>query len=145
MSIFDGYRHEEATVLEPGVHRVAVTEVEEAISKSSGSPMLVITMQPSGSKIEIRHYIVKNEYFNRNMTGFYDCFGIEEGDTDMIGWVGAVGAAQIVEDENGYLKIRRLIRRDRQGTLPPWEGELPVRQSVTDEFVQADDDDDLPF
>lgn len=144
MGIFDDFAREEAPRLEPGDYRVEVADVEETTSKSSGSPMLVITLRPNGAKITVRHYIVKNEYFNRNMTEFYDSFNIDFGDQNILSWIGAVGAAKLIEDENGYLKVKRLIHKDKQGSLPPWAGKMPERQKVLlDE--NGDPDDDLPF
>lgn len=143
MSIFDGYRREESTRLEPGDYRVAITGVEETVSKI-GNPMLVVTVRPSGSDIRIKHYIVKNDYFNRNLTSLKDSFGIADEDNEILGWIGAAGAARLAEDDRGYLKVRWFIHRDKQGTLPPWEGEQPSRQQVQD-FEELADDDDLPF
>lgn len=144
MGIFDNFVREEAPRLEPGDYRVEVTDVEETTSKTSGNAMLVITLRPNGSNIRVKHYIVKNEYFNRNMTEFYDSFDVDFGDQNILGWIGAVGAAKLIEDENGYLKVRRLIHKDRQGALSPWVGEMPERQKVLlDE--NGDPDDDLPF
>ena len=78
--------------------------------------MIVVTVQPNGSNIKIQNYIVKNEYFNRNMTQFYDAFPqIQEGDFNMLGWVGCVGAARLKEDENGYLKVAWFIDYRRAG------------------------------
>ena len=118
-----------------------ITDVEETVSKSSGNPMLVITVKPNNVNIRIKHYIVKNEYFNRNLTEFYNSFNIDFGDQNFLGWVGAVGAAKLVEDENGYMKIKRLIPLERQDNLPAWVGSVPVRQTV-EGFVS---DDELPF
>lgn len=143
MSIFDGYRREESARLEPGDYRVAITEVEETVSRS-GNPMLVVTVRPSGSNIRIKHYIVKNDYFNRNLTALKDGFDIADEDNEILGWVGAAGAAKLVEDDRGYMKVRWFIHRDKQGTLPPWEGEQPSRQQVQD-FEELADDGDLPF
>ena len=80
MGIFDDFVREEAPRLEPGDYRVEVVDVEEAISKSSGNPMLVITVRPNNTKIKINYYISKNEYFNRNMTEFYNSFNVDFGD-----------------------------------------------------------------
>ena len=145
MSIFDGYRHEEQQRLDAGDYRCVITEVKQATSKTSGNPMLVVTVKPNGSDMKINQYIVKNEYFNRNMTALYDSFGIPEGDTDIAGWVGAMGAARLEEDDQGYMKVRYFIRRDRQDQLAPWEGEAPARQTVSSEFTEVSGDDDLPF
>lgn len=145
MSFFDGYRREERARLTPGDYRVAITNVEETVSRS-GNPMLVVTVQPNGSEIHIKHYLVKNEYFNRNLTDLLDSFGLGE-NFDTLTWVGAVGAAKLVEDENGYLKVRYFLSPERAEKLPPWQGKEPERQEVSslgDGFEMLDDDD-LPF
>lgn len=145
MSFFDGYRREERSRLTPGNYRVAITEVEETVSRS-GNPMLVVTVQPNGSEIRIKHYLVKNEYFNRNLTELLDSFGLGE-NFDTLTWVGAVGAAKLGEDENGYLKVRFFLTPERAEKLPPWQGKEPERQTVSslgDGFEELDDDD-LPF
>lgn len=146
MSFFDGYRREERDRLTPGDYRVAITEVEETTSRS-GNPMLVVTVQPNGSKIHIKHYLVKNEYFNRNLTELLDSFGLGE-NFDTLTWVGAVGAARLIEDDNGYLKVRYFLSPERAEKLPPWDGKQPERQEVTsleDGIDGVLDDDDLPF
>lgn len=145
MSIFDGYRHEDPDRLEPGDYRCVITEVKEAASKSTGRPMLVVTVKPNGSNMKINQYIVKNDYFNRNLTALYDSFGIREGDTDLAGWVGAMGAAKLEEDDKGYLRVRYFIARDRQENLAPWQGEVPARQTVSHAYTEVGEDDDLPF
>ena len=139
------YTREESTRLTPGDYRVEIVDVEETTSKSSGNPMLVVTVRPNGSNIKIPNYIVRNEYFNRNMTQFFDAFPqIEEGDFNILGWVGCVGAARLKEDENGYLKVAWFIDDKRAEKLPPWTGPVPERQTITD-FAEVADDSDLPF
>ena len=145
MSFFDGYKREERSRLVPGDYRVAITDVEETTSRN-GNPMLVVTVQPNGSEIHIKHYLVKNEYFNRNLTDLLDSFGLGE-NFDTLTWEGAVGAARLVEDENGYLKVRYFLTPERAEKLPPWQGKEPERQEVSslgDGFEELDEDD-LPF
>lgn len=151
MNTWDDWSREEAPRLEPGDYRVEITAVEETESKA-GNPMIVVTVRPNGSKINIKHYIVKNQYFNRNMTDFFDSFNIDEGDFNFPTWVGAVGAAKLAEDENGYLKVRWFISESKAEKLPPWQGTMPERQTVTvigsatAGFVDVvPDEDDLPF
>ena len=55
MGIFDDFVREEVPRLEPGDYRVEITDVEETVSKSSGNPMLVITVKPNNVKIRIKH------------------------------------------------------------------------------------------
>jgi hypothetical protein len=147
MSKWNDYKPEEGSRLGAGDYRCVVVDVEEATSKTSGLPMIVITVQPNGSSAKVKQYIVKNEYFNRNMTSFFDSFGIERGDFNMLGWVGAVGAAKFAEDENGYLKVRWFLTPKQAEALPEWKGDMPERQTVTDigVFAEAEDDGELPF
>lgn len=147
MGTFSDYVREERKVIEPGDYRVVVADVEETTSKSSGKPMIVVSVTPNGSDIKIKHYIVKNEYFNRNMTDFFDSFDVEDGNFELLSWVGAMGAAKLAEDDNGYLKVRWFINKKKAESLPPWDGKLPERNTVSnlDDFKDVDDGDDLPF
>lgn len=141
------YVREESNRLSAGDYRVEIVDVQETVSKSSGLPMIVVTVRPNGSNIKIQNYMPKNEYFNRNMTQFFDAFPqIEEGDFNLLGWIGCVGAARLKEDENGYLKVAWFINAKRAEKLPPWQGELPERQTVTtlDGFTSVEEEE-LPF
>ena len=77
------------------------------------------------------------------MTELFDSFNIDEGDFNFIGWVGAVGAAKLKTDENGYLKAW-FIKKDKAKDLPEWVGEMPERQTVTD-FEAVETEDDMPW
>lgn len=143
MSNWDSYRREERPRLSPGDYRVEIVSVEEKESKA-GNPMLVIGIRPNGSNITINHYIVKNEWFNRNMTDFFDSFNIDDGDFTLPTWVGAVGAARLKEDDRGYLKVQYFLDRRRAEKLPPWEGAVPERQELT-KLDDVEDDGDLPW
>lgn len=143
MSNWDSYQREERPRLTPGDYRVEIVSVEERESKK-GNPMLVIGVRPNGNDIIINHYIVKNEYFNRNMTDFFDSFNIDDGDFTLPTWIGAVGAARLKEDDQGYLKVHYFINKDRAEKLPPWEGKLPERQELT-KIDEIEDDGDIPF
>lgn len=143
MGNWDDYRREERPRLSPGDYRVEIVSVEEKESKA-GNPMLVIGVQPNGSKIIIYHYIVKNEWFNRNMTDFFDSFNIDDGDFTLPTWIGAVGAARLKEDDKGYLKVQYFISEDRAEKLPPWEGKLPERQELT-KLDDVEDDGEFPW
>lgn len=143
MGNWDSYQREERTRLTPGDYRVEIVSVEEKESKK-GNPMLVIGVRPNGSDIIIYHYIVKNEYFNRNMTDFFDSFNIDDGDFTFPTWIGAVGAARLKEDDQGYLKVHYFINKDRAEKLPPWSGPMPERQELTN-IQEIEDDGDLPW
>lgn len=140
------YSPEEKTIIGAGDYRLEIVAVEEKQSKS-GNDMIVVTVQPNRSTIKINHYIVKNQYFNRNATELFDSFGIARGDFNLLSWVGTVGAGRLVEDENGYLKVRYFLDQKRAAALPAWEGAMPERQTVSTigGFETVEDDNELPF
>lgn len=143
MSNWDSYQREERPRLSPGDYRVEIVSVEEKESKA-GNPMLVIGIRPNGSNITINHYIVKNEWFNRNMTDFFDSFNIDDGDFTLPTWVGAVGAARLKEDDRGYLKVQYFLDQRRAEKLPPWAGPMPERQELT-RLNDIENEGELPW
>ena len=152
MGNWDSYQREEqereSAVV--GKYRVVITEAGEAVtgpnSKKPGTPMIVIKLRPSGRHFTVTHRIVKNEYFNRNMTQFFDAFPeIEEGDFNFLSWVGAEGAAMFKEDANGYTQVAYFLDPVRAADLPAFEGEKPEKQTITKLEDEEEDDGDLPF
>ena len=145
MSTWDEYKREESNRLEAGDYRVEIVSVDETTSKA-GNPMLVLGIKPNGSRMVINHYIVKNDWFNRNMTQLFDSFNITEGDFNFLTWTGAVGAARLKEDERGYLKVAGFISKKKAEALPPWAGAMPERVTVDSSgFAEVEPDDGLPF
>lgn len=143
---WDYQREEHSMDALKGKYRCVIVDVEDGFSKSSGLPMITVTVRPSGTKFKVKNYIVKNENFNRNMTSFFDAFPeIEEGNFNFLEWIGAEGAAQFDEDENGYTKIKWFLSAAKAEGLPPFEGEKPERQTVSKLEELNDDDDELPF
>lgn len=133
-----------------GKHRVVITDAFEGVtganSKKPGTPMITVKIRPSGRKFSVSYRIVQNDYFNRNMTSFFDAFPeIPFGDFNFLKWIGAEGAAMFKEDERGYTQISYFLSPERAEDLPPFEGEKPERQDITtlDEF--EDSEGELPF
>ena len=151
MSIWDGFGREEKEreSAVTGKHRVVIVEADESVtgpnSKNPGTPMVVIKLRPSGRRFTVTHRIVKNDYFNRNMTQFFDAFPeIPFGEQNMLLWVGAEGAAMFKEDANGYTQVQYFLSPERAADLPPFEGEKPERVTLTT-LDDPEDDDELPF
>ena len=152
MGNWDSYRREETEreSAVTGKHRVVITDAGEAVtgpnSKKPGTPMIVVKLRPSGRKFSVTHRIVKGEYFNRQMTQFFDAFPeIRDGDFNFISWVGCEGAAFFKEDSNGYTQVSYFLSPERAADLPAFEGEKPERQTITSLSDPEDEDDGLPF
>jgi hypothetical protein len=133
-----------------GKHRVVITDVTEgqtgANSKNPGTPMIIIKVRPSGRHFAVTHRVVKNEYFNRNMTQFFDAFPeIKFGDFNFLTWIGCEGAAMFKQDDRGYTQVSYFLSPERAADLPPFEGDKPQKQTVTSLEDETEDDGDLPF
>lgn len=145
MSGFNDYQYEKSSRIEPGDYRVEIIAAEETTSKTSGKQMIVVTVKPNAGDVKIKHYTVTGEYFNRNMSALFDSFGIEPGNFLFPTWIGAIGAARLKEDDQGYLKVAYFLSPKKAESLPSWDGEVPERQSVTTIAPEKPDDDELPF
>ena len=143
MSNWDYKREDSRPEVKTGKMRCVIVDATEGVSKSSGAPMIIVTVQPSGSKAKVKKYIPKSDNFNRNMTMFFDAFPeIGDGNFNFLEWVGAMGAANFDTDENGYLVVKWFLSPFQAANLPEFEGERPEKQKVTS---LDDDNDDLPF
>ena len=122
-----------------GDHRVMIESAEQATSKN-GNDMLVIKMHVSGYDTMLWHYIVfmddRPQITNRKLTEFFDSFGIEDGNFDLASYRGKAGAAHVKIDENGYSKVAWFIHKNKQNSLPPWQGtasEMPAPVPTPDD------------
>lgn len=144
----DNYQREERQSNEKflGNHRCVIVDVEDSVSKS-GKNMIIVSVKPSGADFKVKQYIVEGDYFNRNMTQLFDAFPeIGDGNFNFVTWVGAEGAANFIEDDNKYLKIKYFISAEKAADLPAFEGAKPERQTVTSITDEPEDsEDDLPW
>jgi len=136
------YAREETERTGAGDYRFEVVSAEEKAS-STKKNMIVVGLKPNGATFTVYDYFVEGEYFNRKATQFFDATNVEDNNFDLLTWVGAVGAAHFKEDENGYLKVGYYLDKKRAEKLPPWQGEMPERQTVT-EFKEVEEED-LPW
>lgn len=134
------YQREETAInhLEVGEYRVVVVSAENATSKNTGKEMIKIGVKPSGADMTLYNYLVEGEYFNRNLTQFYDSFDVPEGNLNLVEWIGAEGAAKLGKDKEGYLKIKWFINKNKAASLPPFVGSKPEKQEITS-FSNDDD------
>lgn len=112
----------------PGKYRVRIEEAEETQSKA-GANMIKLSLKVNGYPGTVFHYIVDNEYAQRNLDQLYDSFNIRPGDFNVLGWRGKVGAAQLkneVYNENLQARVSYFILRSKQEGLPAWREEGSV-------------------
>lgn len=142
------YQREESTFEEipVGEHRVRIADAEKAISKN-GNDMLVLTLDVSGYRSRLWHYVVfmpdHPEITNRNLTEIFDSFGIADGDFNLANWKGKVGACMTKQDDFGT-KVRYFISRNKQDKLPPWK-EPSESGGKKKPQLEEIDEDDIPF
>lgn len=141
------YEREEEQRLTAGDYRVEIVSAEEKTSKN-GNPMIDIGIRPNNSGVTLHYYLVKNQYFNRNATRFFDAFPqIKPGSFELLTWVGCTGAARIEEDGD-FMRVKYFIYPSQADSLPAWVGKKPEPQTVTsldDDELLLDDDEDMPF
>lgn len=140
------YQREESTFVEipVGEHRVRIADAEKAISKN-GNDMLVLTLDVSGYRSRLWHYVVfmpdHPEITNRNLTSIFDSFGIPEGDFNLNNWKGKIGACMTKQDEYGT-KVRYFISKEKQAALPAWK---EPNSGTPRQPAVYEDDGDIPF
>lgn len=126
-----------------GEHRLRIASAEKAQSKS-GKDMLVLKFDVSGYNSSLWYYIVflpeTPEITNRNLTQFFDSFGIEGGNFNLTNWVGKVGGCMTKEDEYGT-KIKYFLSKEKQEKLPKWQS----KKVSLNELEPYQDDEKLPF
>lgn len=143
------YQREESTFEEipVGEHRVRIADAEKAISKKEND-MLVLTLDVSGYKSRLWHYVVfmpdHPEITNRNLTSIFDSFGIADGDFDLANWKGKVGACMTKQDEFGT-KVRYFLNKKKQENLPPWKEPSESDGKKKPQLEAFEDDGDIPF
>lgn len=146
MGNWGAYVYCEPEKVKAGDYRVEIVSAEEKQSKN-GNNMIVVGLKLNGTNVTVKHYFIQNEYFNKNLSRFFDAFPMlkgknNEGDFNFLTWVGCVGAAKFKEDGD-YLKVQYFLTPDKAAKLPEWVGEMPERQTVTE--LTEENDDDIPF
>ncbi|MDR0402139.1 MAG: DUF669 domain-containing protein [Treponema sp.] len=125
MGVFDGYHEEEygGPQIEAGEYRLKIIKAEEKTFKSGNEGINIELESREGNRFF--YNIIKNEYFNLNLTRFYDCFGIRRGNTTPAQWTNHYGLVYIDKGKPNYegktfMEIRRLIVKKDDKPDPPF-------------------------
>lgn len=126
-----------------GIHAFKIIKVEESVSKASGLPMIIVTTKQSISGIESKSYIVKNDFFNSNMTELFNSLdGVEFGDFDFTHWVNQCGVAKYGKNDRGYIELKRFISAESEEAKDC----TPYVEKPEDKGgIEIDDSQELPF
>jgi hypothetical protein len=134
-----------------GEHRVRIASAEEQTS-NSGNPMIKLVLQVSGHNSTIWHYIVfmasNAKLTNQKLGELWNSFGIAQGDFNLNGWVGKVGAAKVKhEDYEGAptAKIAYFIAKNRQESLPAWVEPSNGNKGSATNWENVSPDEELPW
>ena len=145
------YKREEQTfdLIPEGKHRIRIKSAEKTVSKN-GNEMLALQFEVSGYNRTLYHYIVNNEWANRNLTAFFDSFaGIPEGDFNTANWTGKTGACWVKHEaynDSMSEKVKFFIPASKRDELPPWQDAgAPAYAGTNMAGLKEADDDDLPF
>lgn len=93
-----------------GDHKIRIKEAKEEVSKT-GKKMIAITYLVQGSNsVPFVDRIIEGDYFNVNITRFFDAFRIDRGQFNMNLWIGKEAMAHFEHrvseytDKNGQVK-----------------------------------------
>ena len=125
-------------------YKLKIVKVDETTSKK-GQPMLVVELAIAQASITFRHYIVENEYFDGNMTKFFDCFNIQRGNFQLSSWAGKYGKGHISKgkpresDGKSFWEVEYLIvEKPVQVSMRP---AAPAPQPAKGSFIERPSDD----
>jgi hypothetical protein len=131
MSVLNSYREEDYDVqIEPGEHKLKIVRAEEKVFNSGNEGIKIELINKDKSKFY--YHMIMNEFFNRNLTRFYDCFGIRRGNADLDSWVGKYGTAFIDKGKpndsgKSYMEIKYLVVKQPPSAPAP-SGESPMNE-----------------
>lgn len=93
-----------------GDHRIKITKAREDMTKTQ-KPMIVVEYAVQGSNgVPFVDRIVSGEYFDSNMTRFFDAFKLDRGNFNFNSWIGKEATAHFEHrvsefmDQNGQIK-----------------------------------------
>jgi hypothetical protein len=148
MDVFqNGYKPEDYTSdLKEADYLAKITNVEFTTTKN-GENMIVISCKIREAKFELKHRIVKNDFFNQSITRFFDTFKIPRGNFEYERWIGRVGTVHIAKGKpnaqnKSYWEIVRLLPAE---VKPVVQVEVPQNVQTNQAVPVSFDDDSVPF
>ena len=145
------YEVQEFVLIPEGDIRVRIADVVEK-TFNSGNSGFEITLDVSGYSAKLWQYIIidpnDSKKTNQRLGAFFDSFGITNYDLNASkSWIGKIGAVRVFHDEyngNKNAKVKFVIQRKRQDSLPAWKepnGGSQAQAAPTMNIASSD----LPF
>lgn len=145
------YEVQEFVLIPEGDIRVRIADVVEK-TFNSGNSGFEITLDVSGYSAKLWQYIIidpnDSKKTNQRLGAFFDSFGITHYDLNAFkSWIGKIGAVRVFHDEyngNKNAKVKFVIARKRQDSLPAWKepnGGSQAQSAPTIDIKASD----LPF
>lgn len=119
MAFYDGYHYEDYRTqfdVADGDHRVTVVQAREAQAKS-GRAMIEVTLKVEGATAQYIERYVDNEFFNKNISRFFDAFGMKPGNFQFASWANRTATAHFEHEQDTYTGSDGLQRNTNRAKL----------------------------
>jgi hypothetical protein len=137
----EGYQPEEWNEsLTDGDYLLKVKEVTTGWSKNHDA-QLIIEFSIPGVTFTIKQFFTKNEYFNKFITRFFDCFKIKRGEFNKDIWIGKTGLCHLRKGDK-YMELERMIV---EGGISITQNEKLTTEKVATGYVVPVVENDLPI
>lgn len=139
-SVFaNNYQPQEMQEVEEGEYRFKIVSITTSYTQTNHEPMIKIILNSDFIPFEMKINIVKNQWFDINITKFFDCFEIERGNFNFNSWIGQSGICEIEKKKNKetgkkYFDISKYIVQtnndvnDDQPDLNSYDNYVPDNQ-----------------
>ena len=145
-------------IIPEGKYRVRIEKAEEQISRSSGKPMIKLTLAVSGYNSLLWAFQVLDDsdrehekMTNQRLGTIFNSFSIPEGNMNIEDWVGKSGGAFIKHQKDAQGKERAgigyFLFRNEVDKLPAWQDKqpAPINPDMMDFSGNNSNPYDIPF
>ena len=153
----EDFREDNYGIIPEGNYRVRIEKAEEQVSRSSGKPMIKLTLAVSGYGSKIWCYQVLDnsdreheQKTNQRLGTIFNSFAIAQGNMNLSDWEGKTGGAYIRHGKdaqnNARAEVAYFLYRKEVDLLPAWhKNQISFEPDMTDFGDTAGNSFDIPF